>query len=209
MSGEFLSMEIFSFLMHGLGVTLIIAFVSIALSFVFGMALGLMKVGGGRLARGFASLYINIVRNIPLLLFIIGFRFTLRLPAMISAIAAMTVFTTAMVAEIVRGGLNGISKGQWEASQALGMSKFQMYVYVILPQAVKKILVPLMGQFVTAIKDTSFCWIVGIEELMGAGMIIMGKFVKSSHVLGMYAFIALIYYAVNVTVNWMSRRVRF
>lgn len=194
--------------MHGLGVTLIIAFVTIALSFVFGMILGLMKVAGGRVARVVATVYINAVRNIPLLLFIIGFRFTLRLPALVSAIVAMTVFTSAMVAEIVRGGLNGIAAGQWEAAKALGLNKFQMYIYIILPQAVKKILVPLMGQFVTAIKDTSFCWIVGIEELMGAGMIIMGKFVKSSHVLGMYAVIAFIYYMVNVMVNWLSRRVR-
>lgn len=208
MTTEFFSFDVFNFLMHGLSVTLTIAFVTIVLSFIFGMILGLMKVAGGRISRTIATVYINTVRNIPLLLFIIGFRFTLRLPAMVSAIFAMTVFTTAMVAEIVRGGLNGIASGQWEAAKALGLSKFQMYVHVILPQAVKKILVPLMGQFVTAIKDTSFCWIVGIEELMGAGMIIMGKFVKSSHVLGMYAVIAFIYYVVNVTVNWMSRRVR-
>ncbi|MCI1209255.1 MAG: amino acid ABC transporter permease [Treponema sp.] len=195
------------FLGRGLLNTLIISFTSIILSFFFGSILGIARFyGKGPLAK-FAILYVDIIRNIPLLLFIIGFRFTLPLPPLLSAITAMTVFTTAMVAEIIRGGLSAVPQGQWEAAYSQGFSFAGTMIHVVMPQTLKKIIRPLMGQFVTAIKDTSFCQIIAVKELMYSGMIIMGKFVHSYQIIVLYTLIACIYYIVNLTVVRLSRKI--
>jgi putative glutamine transport system permease protein len=121
----------------------------------------------------------------------------------------MTVFTSAMVAEILRGGLNSIPKGQWEAATSQGFGFAQTMIHIILPQALKKILVPMMGQFVTCLKDTSFCQVVGISELMMNATIVMGKFKYSSQVIVLYLLVALIYYLVNISVLALSKRIKF
>jgi aspartate/glutamate/glutamine transport system permease protein len=203
---SFLTAETSIFLLRGLGVTLIIAASSIVLSFIFGSVLGIARFTGVGFSSKIAAVYIDTVRNIPLLLFIIGLRFTLPLPPVISAIAAMTIFTSAMVAEIVRGGLNSISRGQWEAAYSQGFSFTGTLVHVVLPQAVRKIRKPLMGQFVTAIKDTSFCSVIAVKELMYSGTIIMGKYVKSSQVIALYGVIALVYFCVNMALLGFSRK---
>ena len=210
--------EVFVFLMKGLGMTLLIASVSILLSFVFGAILGIARFSHKGLGSKLASLYVDTVRNIPLLLFILSFRFLMpsyalgfKIPfkPVVSAILAMTVFTSAMVAEIIRGGLNAIPKGQWEAAASQGFTSYKTMVHIILPQAVKKILVPMMGQFVTCIKDTSFCQVVGISELMMNATIIMGKFKYARQVIVLYALVALMYYLMNLAVLSASKRIRF
>lgn len=210
--------EVLLFLAKGLGMTLLIAFVSIMLSFFFGSLLGIARFSNKKLLGKLAAIYIDSVRNIPLLLFILSFRFILpsyvfgmkiAFKPVVSAILAMTVFTSAMVAEILRGGLNSIPKGQWEAAASQGFSFSQTMVHVILPQAIKKILVPMMGQFVTCLKDTSFCQVVGISELMMNATIIMGKFKYASQVIILYILVALIYYLVNISVLALSRKVKF
>lgn len=197
------------FLLRGLGVTLVISLFTIFLSFIFGSILGIAKfVHHGFFSR-FSILYIDCVRNIPLLLFIIGFRFTLPLPPLVSAITAMTVFTSAMIAEIVIGGLNSIPRGQWEAAYSQGFSFVTTMIYIVLPQAVKKILKPLTGQFVTVIKDTSFCQVIAVKELMYSSIIVMGKFVTGSQVIMMYALLAVIYYVVNTALLALSGKIKF
>lgn len=140
------------------------------------------------------------MRKIPLLLFILSFRLLLpsvilgiRIPdkAVFSGIVAMTVFTSAMVAEILRVGLNGIPQGQWEAAASQGFSRYKTLRSIILPQALRKILVLMLGQLVTCLKDTSFLQVVGISELM-MNTTIMGKFKYSYQVIVLYALTALI-----------------
>ena len=211
-------LEILVFLLKGLGMTLFIALVSIALSFIFGSILGIARFSSKGPIGRLAGLYIDIVRNIPLLLFILSFRLVLpssflgfKIPfkPVFSAIFAMTVFTSAMVAEILRGGLNGIPKGQWEIAASQGFSFASTMIHIILPQALKKILVPMMGQFVTCIKDTSFCQVVGISELMMNATVIMGKFKYAHQVIILYALVALLYYLVNISLLSASKRIRF
>lgn len=204
---SFLTLDSGLFLLRGLGITLIIALCTIALSFVFGSVLGIARYRERGIFAKAASVYIDTVRNIPLLLFIIGFRFTLPLSPLVSAIAAMTVFTSALVAEIVRGGLNSIPKGQWEAASSQGFSFAGSMIHIILPQTVRKIRKPLMGQFVTAIKDTSLCSVIAVKELMYSGTIIMGQYVKSVQVIGLYVVIALVYFIINMLLLGASKKV--
>ncbi len=199
--------EVLIFLLKGLGMTLFIAIISILLSFLFGSILGIARFSGKRITGRLAAIYVDTVRNIPLLLFILSFRllmpstilgFRLHNKAVFSGIAAMTIFTSAMVAEILRGGLNGIHKGQWEAASSQGFTPFQTMRYIILPQALRKIFVPMLGQFVTCLKDTSFLQVVGISELMMNATIIMGKFKFSYQVIILYVVVALLYYFANL-----------
>jgi putative glutamine transport system permease protein len=210
--------EVLVFLLKGLGMTLFIATISIILSFLFGSVLGIARYLGKAMGARLAAIYIDSVRKIPLLLFILSFRLLLpsvilgiRIPdkAVFSGIVAMTVFTSAMVAEILRGGLNGIPQGQWEAAASQGFSRYKTLRSIILPRALRKILVPMLGQFVTCLKDTSFLQVVGISELMMNTTIIMGKFKYSYQVIVLYALTALIYYVANIAVLTIAKRIRF
>ncbi|NLI22832.1 MAG: amino acid ABC transporter permease [Clostridiales bacterium] len=202
--------KILLFLGQGLLNTLYIAAVSIALSLVFGTVLGLMRHAREKLVSTVAALYIEIVRNIPLTLFIISMRFLTKLPPLESGIAAMTVFTSAIVAEIVRGGLNSIGKGQWEAASSQGFSRLQTMWHVIIPQAIRRIRSPLISQFVTTIKDTSFCAIVGTYELSFTSKIVAAhrSIVTAEDILVLYLLVAFIYYLINRAFSGLARRER-
>ena len=95
------------------------------------------------------------------------------LSAFLSALVTLAVFEGAYIAEIIRAGIQSIDKGQWEASHALGLSKWQQMRYVILPQAVQRILPPLAGQFISLIKDSSIVSVISIQELTFQGMELM------------------------------------
>ena len=202
--------KILLFLGQGLLNTLYIATVSIVLSLVFGTVLGLMRHAKEKLVSTIAAVYIEVVRNIPLTLFVISMRFMTKLPPLESGIAAMTIFTSAIVAEIVRGGLNSINIGQWEAASSQGFSRLQTMWHVVIPQALRRIRSPLISQFVTTIKDTSFCAIVGTYELSFTSKIVAAhrSIVTAEDILVLYLVVALIYYLINRAFSGLARRER-
>lgn len=206
-STEFLSVTTALFLIRGLGTTLLIAICTIILSFFIGAVLGISKFSGKGLGAKISAIYIDIARNLPLILMIIAFRFTLPLPTITSSIVALTFLNCALIAEIIRGGMASIPKGQWEASYSQGFSYMETLVHVVIPQTVKRIRKPLMGQFVTILKDTSLCAVVAVHELMYSGQIIMGKYVKSSYIIALYAVIAVIYFCINSLLLYISKKV--
>ena len=198
--------EIMAFLYRGLLTTLYIAVVSIALSFIFGTILGIMRFSRNKILAPISAVYIEIVRNIPLLLFILVMFFISRMKAVDSAIAGLTVFTSAIIAEIVRGGLNSIDKGQWEAAHSQGLSYFQIMRHIILPQAIRHMIPPLVSQFITVVKDTSFVWYIAGEDLTGRGMIILGKYGSSTTVVfALFGLIALTYFVINYSLSILAR----
>lgn len=191
---DLLKPHLIQFMMKGLLVTLQIAGWAIFISFFLSIVIGVMRYSKHKVLAPIAGFYVEAVRNSPLLLLILFCRFASGLKPVNAGILAMTLFTTAILAEVVRGGLNSISVGQWEAAKSQGFSYGQTLRYVILPQALRKMIPPMFSQFITVIKDTSYVWVVGVEDLTGKGMIIMGQYGSTSQFFAIFAFIALVYY---------------
>ena len=196
------------FLLQGIKLTLTIALVSIILSMFFGTIFAVLKNFSKGILGKFATVYIEIFRNTPLLLWILSIRFLVPIPPMYSGILSFTLFTSAIMAEIFRGGMNSISNGQYEAAYAQGFSKFETLRYIILPQSFRRCIPTFLSQAVTVIKDTSFLWAVGIEEFTGKGMILMGSFVSSSQIFLLFGAIAGTYFVINFAISSGVRTIR-
>ena len=194
------------FLLEGLGLTLIISALAIACSIVLGAVISIMRGSSSRLLRGFAIAYVELFKNTPLLLWIMFTFFVAQLPPIGAAVLAFTLFTSASVAEIVRGGLASVPAGQYEAARSQGFSAPQMYLYIILPQALRNMVPALLSQFVTTIKDTSYLWgAMALQELMGRGMILMNSYNSTVQIFAIFGLMALIYFVVCFTLSQIVR----
>jgi len=188
--------------------TLIIALISIVLSIFFGTILAILRNFSNGILGRVATVYIEVFRNTPLLLWILSIRFLVPIPPMYSGIVSFTLFTSAVMAEILRGGMNSVSDGQYEAAYSQGFSKFQTLKYIILPQSFRSCIPTFLSQSVTVIKDTSFLWVVGIEEFTGKGMIIMGSFKSSYQVFLLFGALAATYFIINFTISCSVRTIK-
>ena len=109
------------------------------------------------------------------------------------------------MSEIIRSGLNSLPKGQIEAAQSQGMSTLQIVWHIVLPQAYRNIIPPMMSQFTTVIKDSSFVWAVGTEELTGKGMILIGKYSSTAQVFAIFGAVAILYFLLNYSLSVLAR----
>ncbi|WP_461393464.1 amino acid ABC transporter permease, partial [Deferrisoma sp.] len=160
-------------LTKGLWTTLWISFFSGVLGLVLGLVTGLARISKNPTLKGLAVFYVELIRGTPLLVQIFIFYFfigtVLSLDRIVAGILALAVFAGAYTAEIVRAGIQSIPRGQMEAARSLGMTLFQAMRYIILPQAFKRILPPLAGQFISLIKDSSLVSVIAITDLTKAG----------------------------------------
>ncbi|MBY0014565.1 amino acid ABC transporter permease [Paenibacillus typhae] len=197
------------FLMDGLYITLIVAFVSIILSFVIGVVVGVIRYAEVPVLSPVMFFLVELIRNLPLLLIIFFVRFALpevgiKMGLTSAAIAALTVFEAAMIAEIVRGGLNAVDKGQIEAARSSGLSSFQTLWHIVLPQGLRHMVPPLVSQFISLLKDTSLATIVALPELMHNAKIVMGQ--KESFTIPILIMVALMYFVFNYLLSLISKR---
>lgn len=190
---------------YGLLLTLQISGLSIALSFVFGTILGSMRYAKLPVVSQLATTYIEVIRNLPTLLLILVSYFVLGLPAMWAATIGLTIYTSAIIAEIIRGGLNSVSAGQWEAARSQGFSFLQSMRHIVLPPAVVKMIPAIVSQFVTVIKDSSFAMAIGAYELMFKGTILAAKYWKPSQIITIYVVISLAYFVINFAISSIAR----
>ncbi|MEG0026794.1 MAG: amino acid ABC transporter permease [Raoultibacter sp.] len=194
------------FLLQGLGMTLLISAISIACSIVLGTLISVMRTSNNKILRGIAGAYIELFKNTPLLLWIMFTFFVAQLPPIGAAVLAFTLFTSASVAEIVRGGLASVHSGQYEAAKSQGFSIVQTYVLIILPQALRNMIPALLSQFVTTIKDTSFLWgAMALQELMGRGMILMNSYNSTEQIFMIFGIMAVMYFIVCFALSQLVR----
>ncbi|MGL5434851.1 MAG: amino acid ABC transporter permease [Lachnospiraceae bacterium] len=196
------------FMMQGLVLTLLIAACTIALSLFFGTIMAMIRhfcTGKLTILSWLSGAYIEFFRCTPNVLWILWIRFTMQGDPTVKAIFACTLFTTAVVAEIVRGGLNGISKGQFEGAASQGFSFWQTMFYIVLPQTYKSIVPAMLSQMITVIKDTSFLKAVDIAEFMRNSSIVMGQLRTPGQIITLYVFIALVYFVICFSLSCLVR----
>ena len=203
---EVLSLDNLIFILKGFGLTLYISLIAITLSTAIGTILAIMRNGKNTLLRILASVYIEFVRNVPNLLWIFTIFLVFKMKSTPAGITAFTLFTSAALAEIIRGGLNAVDQGQYEAGMVQGFSYRQILYHIILPQAIRKMLPAIISQFVTVIKDTSLLYsVIALQELFGASQILMGRYFEPEQVFSLYILIALIYFSFNLAISSLSR----
>lgn len=160
-------------LLTGLWTTMWISAVASVLGLIIGLIAGLMKISKNYTVSSLAAIYVEIIRGTPLLvqIFIAYFFFgtVFNLDRNVAGIGALALFAGAYVAEIIRAGIQSITRGQMEAARSLGMSLPQAMMDIILPQAFKRILPPLSGQFISLIKDSSLVSVIAITDLTKSG----------------------------------------
>lgn len=206
-------MEIFtasnvSFMLQGLFNTIVISLASIGLSIIFGTILALTKTyctGRLRWLSWIVSAYIELFRCTPNLLWILIFRFTIQGDNVLISILAFTVFTSAVMAEIVRGGLNALPKGQFEAAQSQGFGFFATMCLIVLPQVFKMIVPALFSQCTTVIKDTSYLRGIDVHEFMRNSAVVMGQASTLQQILLLYGFVLLTYFVLNFAISLAVR----
>jgi len=166
-------------LLSGLIVTLHISGLSLILSFILGLVTALLRLSNSFAAKGLARLYLEIIRNTPLIvqLFFIYFVLSplLDISRFTSAVLALSLFEGAYASEIFRSGIISIHKGQWEAAHSLGLNRFQAYRYIILPQAIQRILPPLSSQAISLVKDSALVSTIAIYDLTMQGRVIISQ----------------------------------
>jgi polar amino acid transport system permease protein len=194
-------------LLIGLWITLEISAWSLVFALALGLLAGLGRVSANPAAYALATTYVEIVRGTPLLVQIFIFYFfigtVLELSPFTAGIAALAVFTGAYVAEIVRAGIEAVPRGQMEAARSLGMTYAQAMRHVILPQALRKTLPPLAGQFINLIKDSSLVSIIAITDLSKAGREIVSSTFSPFEV---WFTVALMYLVLTGSLSLLVRR---
>lgn len=199
----------------GLLVTLILAVGGITLSFPIGVLLALGRRSTLPVLRLFCTGVIELVRGVPLvsILFMSSIILALFLPPelridrLVRALLGMTLFSAAYTAENVRGGLQAIPKGQYEAARAVGLNGFQTTVLIILPQALRTVIPAIVGQFISLFKDTTLAVIVGIIELLNIGKSIIQsdpEFIQLQA--EVYIFIAAVFWIFSSVMSYASRQ---
>lgn len=198
-------------LLRGLKVTLHITWVSMILTYTIGLVTALLRLSDSIVGRAVARVYLEVARNTPLIvqLFFIYFVVApvLGIDRLFAAILALSLFEGAYASEIYRSGIVSLSKGQWEACHSLGLSMFDTYRKVILPQAIRRVLPPLTSQTISLIKDSSLVSVIAVYEMtMEANSIVAETFLTFEiyfTIAGIYLFITVI---LSQLVAWLERK---
>ena len=197
-----------SFIMLGFAKTLEISFFAIIFSIILGTVLAMIKQYCRGKLRPFSilvSAYIELFRCTPNLLWILFIYFTVQGLDIVISTIAFTLFTSAVMAEIVRGGLNSIPRGQFEAAQSQGFGFFATMRYIILPQTFKTIIPALFSQCTTVIKDSSYLSGINVAELMYTANVVMAHAIDLSQVLMLYGLVFAMYFALNFGISLLVR----
>jgi polar amino acid transport system permease protein len=221
--------KILLFVRDGLGITVLLTVVSFVFIILIGLIGGLGRIAKNPVIHLIATLYVEIVRGVPLLVQLIWWYFAapvviqaigrfLHIPAIATyqsnaillAIIGLVICYAAYMSEIFRAGIQSIHKGQMEAARSLGMTYLQSMRYVILPQAMRVVLPPVGNEFIMLIKDTSLVSVVAVEDLTRRGREFMAAHFNPIEV---WTLIALLYLIMTLfsarLISWLENRRRY
>lgn len=167
MNFEFL-LTYYPFYLEGIGTTLLLALLTIIFGSLLGIILALLKLSNIKILKSISSIYIEIIRGTPLVvqLIIIHYGLNLNITELGSATLALSINSSAYIAEIIRAGILSVNFGQMEAARSLGMTHTQAMKLIIMPQAIKNILPTLANEFVVLIKESAIVSYIGLADLM-------------------------------------------
>ena len=196
------------FLLEGLLVTVQVAALTIIFSIILGIILGVIRYFDIPGVSKILGLIIDTIRNLPLLLIIFFSYFALpelgiSLNPFWSTIVAMTIFESAMISEIIRGGLKALPKGQAEAGLASGLTRNDVMRSILLPQVIRYTLPSVVSQLIALIKDTSLATIITLPELTHNARIIYGQ--DTSYVIPMFLAMAVLYFIISFSLSLFSK----
>jgi polar amino acid transport system permease protein len=154
-----------SLLLRGLLVTLQLSALGFILSLALGIVVGLCRLSGNRTVRVVAAGYVEFFRNVPLIVQIFFLYFGLGMGSFSAGLLGLVLYSAPFIGEVVRSGISSISRAQYEAAHASGLSSLQVVRHVVLPQAIAIVLPPLATEAVNLIKNTAIALTVGVEEL--------------------------------------------
>ncbi len=170
----------FYFLLQGAGITLKVSILAASFGLVIGSIMSLFRISNNFLLKAISGIYVEVIRGTPLLIQVLYLYFGLyqvgiRLPPLTAGIVALSINSGAYVTEIIRSGIQSIDKGQMEASRSLGMNYLLTMRHVILPQAFRRIIPPMVNELIALIKDSSLLSVIGIVELARVGQLVRAK----------------------------------
>jgi general L-amino acid transport system permease protein len=199
----------------GLPLTLLLSIVGIALSYPVGIFLALARTSNQLIPRYLSIIYIELIRGVPLIsiLFMSSVLIPLFLPdgvtinKLFRAQIAIILFSAAYFAEVIRGGLNSIPKGQWEGAKSIGLNYFQIIRLIVLPQALVKVIPPTVNTIIGMFKDTSLVIIIALFDLMGTTKASMTDSKWLGFSVEAYFLCALIYFIICSKMGKFSKKV--
>ena len=223
-------------ILQGVLVTLRLSVWATVLALIIGTIMGLFRTSCSRYRRMLGSGYVEMIRNIPVLVWVFIFYYFIgdrllpamginqvvlmdsgplsgilrlfmaepsRVPIFISGAVALAVYEGAYITEIIRAGVQSIDKGQWEASSGLGFTRMQQLRHIIFPQALRRVMPPLAGQFISTIKDSAIVSVISIQELTFQGMELMASTFLTFEI---WITILAIYFAICLSCSLLVER---
>lgn len=198
------------YLVKGIQLTFIITIVGVFIGFIIGTFAGIGRLSKNKLIFGICTVYVEIIRGTPILVQILFLYFgasdllDINLDKITASIIAIAVNAGAYVAEIVRGGIQSIDKGQTEAGRSIGLTSAQTMRYIVWPQAFKRIIPPLGNQFIISLKDTSLFSAIAVGELLYEGR----AYANSTFTyFEPFLMVALFYLAITIPASIILRRI--
>lgn len=200
-------------LWHGVQITLLLSTASMGMAFILALPVALGRLSAHRIFSIPAGAYVEFIRNTPLLVQLVWIYYCMpiiigvNLPALSAAILGLSVSESAVIAEVMRAGIQAVPRGHVEAAQAVGFSRLQTLRRIVLPQALRMMIPPLLNAYVSLLKATALVAIIAIPDLMFAAQRISSETFRPIEILTATAFIYFgLAYPIVLFVRWLERR---
>lgn len=195
-------------LLQGVKYTIFISVLGLLIGFFIGIIVGFGRISKSKFVYGLATVYVQIIRGTPIMIqalyiyFAIPILLNTEINPIVAGVTAISINAGAYIAEIVRGSVESIDKGQMEAGRSLGLNRYQTMYKIIWPQAFKRMIPPLGNQFIISLKDTSLLTVIGVGELTRQGTIVVATNFRAVEI---YTLVALLYLAMTLSISFVLR----